>query len=103
MHYIHLILSLVITDISTTTNQNLNQVCNNKIRLNSYINRGNDDILKVTHFTDCNQKVVLTYVSPSNNAGCGVYKDNLEKSRNETNDYLYNNNHNNSHKFLFKM
>jgi hypothetical protein len=59
------------------------------IRINSYINRVGDGILKVSRFVESSNKVVLCYVSPKEKRGNEIFEDDLVKLQSEIQQYVY--------------
>jgi hypothetical protein len=63
----------------------------NSIQLNSYIQRENESVLKVTRFNPPNNEVILTYVYPIEKLGTEITESNLEKLKSEINRYVFDN------------
>jgi hypothetical protein len=68
-----------------------NEFEENSIQLNSYIQRENDAVLKVTRFNNSHDKVILTYVYPLEKRGIEVIEGNFEKLKLEINRYVFDN------------
>jgi hypothetical protein len=61
------------------------------IRMNSYINRVGDGILKVARFFESSNRVVLCYDSPKEKRGTEIYEDDLITLQSEIQQYFYKN------------
>jgi hypothetical protein len=77
-----------ITIVDTNSNEDKKRLEGNCIQLNSYIQRENDEVLKVSRFNETNDKVILTYIYPLEKRGTELIEDNLVKLSSEINQLI---------------